>query len=248
MAKSNIMNGMLQIWIGAIIAVGFIGMQKVNAVQITLDVSPQNLTNNNILFDNGSPNLASGREVTQWVQAEDFTLNQNSTLGNVKFWTLESVDAFWDGTIKYFLFNSENDKPDKITFAMGTGVEIKKEATGRTLYDSYKEFTYSFDLENPVNLSANTKYWLGLHLSESFDRNNIYWETTNIGFGVNGMSAYLGNFNEWSRSSEGVERAFELNAKSSGDSQPVPEPSIMLSSFVTIGIGTALRRKFIKKN
>ncbi len=68
MIKSNFIKGMLQICIGAI-AAGCIGMQKVNAAQVTLDDSPQNLTNSEILFNNGSPSLTAGRETTLWIQA-----------------------------------------------------------------------------------------------------------------------------------------------------------------------------------
>jgi hypothetical protein len=247
MTKFKINNKLLQLSVGVIlITTGFIGVKKVNAVQVTLDnISPT--ADSEIIFNNGSPSLTTARETTAWIQAEDFILNQSTTLKNIKFWTLEPDDAVWDGTIRYSIFDNINDKPDTAAFATGAGVEIKKEATGRTLYDSYKEFAYSFDLDKPVSLSADRKYWLGLHLSSNFDIDKIYWQATDSGFGINGKSAYLGNLDDWSRNSEGVERAFELSSKSSTDSQPVPEPTIMLGSYIALGIGIALRRKFIIK-
>lgn len=243
MTKFNMINRMLQIVIGVtVITAGLIGTQSLKAAQLPLGNDSQNSTDSEIIFDNGSPNLTAGRETTLWIQAEDFLLNQDTTLKNIKFWTLEPVDAIWDGTIKYSLFDNINDKPDTTALAAGSGVNIHKIATGRKLYDNYNEFGYSFNLENLVNLQANRKYWLGLHLSSNFDRDNIYWETTDTGYGINGTSAYLGDVTDWSRSSEGAERAFQLSSTSNLDGQPVPEPTTMLSSLVALGIGTALRR------
>jgi hypothetical protein len=240
MNKFKIINKLLQLSIGVMLITE---VQKVNAVQVTLDdISPT--ADSGTIFNSGSPSLTTAREATAWIQAEDFVLNQNSTLKNIKFWTLEPDDAVWDGTIEYSIFNDIDDTPDTVPFAAGTGVEIKKEATGRTLYDIYKEFAYSFDLDNHVSLSANRKYWLGLHLSSNFDLDQIYWQATDTGYGIKGKSAYLGNLDDWSRSSEGVERAFELSSISSSDSQPVPEPSTMLGSCIALSIGISLRRKF----
>ena len=38
-----------------------------------------------IVFDNGSPNNVGGNEMTQWVQAEDFSLSQTTTITGIRF-------------------------------------------------------------------------------------------------------------------------------------------------------------------
>jgi hypothetical protein len=186
------------------------------------------------IFNNGAPSLAHGREMTLWVQAEDFTVSQNSLLNNVQFWTLEAPGAVWDGTVNYFLFQDIDGQPDTQPLVSGLGTNVLKTATNRSLFDYYNEFSYSFDLEKPVTIAADSTYWLGLHLSNNFDRDDIYWEATDSSFGTNGMSAYLEEFENWSRSSASVERAFKLTT-SNTDSRKVPEPSIIFGTLLVGG-------------
>ncbi|RUT06219.1 hypothetical protein DSM106972_034250 [Dulcicalothrix desertica PCC 7102] len=189
-----------------------------------------------VLFDNdGVPSLTAGREATLWIQAEDFAVEQDSWLDHIQFWTVEAPGSKWDGTVKYSLFEDIDGQPDTQPFVSGIGANVVKKATNRSLFNYYDEYSYSFDLEKPVKIAADTTYWLGLHLSSNFDRDEIYWETTDKGFGTNGMSAYLGELKNWSRSSAPVERAFVLNSKSSTNTREVPEPSAILGTLLVVG-------------
>ncbi|MEA5571188.1 PEP-CTERM sorting domain-containing protein [Calothrix sp. UHCC 0171] len=216
----------------------------VNAMQATSVSSSQPVQDKEI-FNNGSPDLISGREATVWIQAEDFVIKENTILNSIKFWTVESPESIWDGTIEYSLFYDRDGTPDTQPFISGYGVDIFKKSTGRALYGYYNEFAYTFDLATPVNLLANNKYWLGLHLSSNFELDGIYWETTSGGFGLPGISAYEGDTHNWSREySEPVERAFVLMTKSHGDSRSIPEPSMILGTVIVAG--TILRRQMKK--
>jgi hypothetical protein len=242
MTRLTIVQKLFPICIGVFFtALGLSQVGKANATQSIFD---QTIPNQNfsdllaeakpkVLFDNGTPNLKAGREATLWTQAEDFKVDQDSLLDNIQFWTVEVPESKWDGTINYFLFEDVDGQPDTQAFASGLGVNVLKQATNRSLYNYYNEYSYSFDFEKPVNIKANIIYWLGLHLSANFDRDEIYWETTDKSFGTNGMSAYLGDLNNWSRSSVPVERAFVLNVKSS---RKVPEPSIILGALLVVGV------------
>lgn len=238
MARLQISHKLFPVSIGVLFAaLAFLQTGRASATQSIFDqkLANQNLTNALSLFDNGMPSLTAGREATLWTQAEDFAVSQNSLLNNVQFWTVEAPGSVWDGTVNYFLFKDDDGQPDTQAFAEGVGTNVLKQATNRSLFNYYNEYSYSFDFEKPVNITANTTYWLGLHLSSNFDRDDIYWETTDKGFGSNGMSAYLGDLENWSRSSDPVERAFVLRSKSNTDSRKVPEPSVVFGSLLVVG-------------
>ena len=133
------------------------------------------------IFDNGGPDRQSGNEMAQWVQTEDFVLATNSVVTGAHFWTGES--GAWDGTLDYFFFADAGGVPAAAPFASGTAVNVNKVATGVPLGFG-TEYEYSFNLAAPVPVTGGTTYWFGLHLSSNFNRDEIYWETTNVGLGA----------------------------------------------------------------
>ena len=235
MTRLTIPHKFFPVCIGVLFAA--LGLLQTGRASATQGIFAQKLiTQPKVLFDDGAPSLTAGREATLWIQAEDFAVKQDSLLDNIQFWTVEAPKSVWDGTVEYSLFEDIDGTPDTQPFVSGIGANVVKKATNRSLFNYYDEYSYSFDLEKPVKIAANTTYWLGLHLSSNFDRDEIYWETTDKGFGTNGMSAYLGNFENWSRSSAPVERAFVLNSKSSNNTREVPEPSVILGTLLVVGV------------
>ncbi|TWU09430.1 PEP-CTERM motif protein [Symmachiella macrocystis] len=178
-----------------------------------------------VVFDNGAPDQSTGNEMTAWIQAEDFVLAQDTTLTDLHFWTLEG--GTWDGTLDYYLFNDAGGTPAAAPFATGAGQNVQKTATGNTAV-GLTEYAYWVDLQNPLALTGGVTYWIGLHLSANFDRDEIYWETTSGGFGINGNESEGGTFDNWSNN--GQEHAFYLTDDAVG---VVPEPS----TFALLGIG-----------
>ncbi|MBF2066811.1 MAG: PEP-CTERM sorting domain-containing protein [Calothrix sp. C42_A2020_038] len=244
MTRLHITHKLFPVCIGVLFAaLGFWQTGKANATQTIFGNNP--IAPSTVFFDNGAPSLTAGREMTAWIQAEDFVVSQDTLLSSVQFWTVEEPDAVWDETINYFLFQDIDGKPDTQPFVSGLGVKVQKQATNRSLYNFYNEFKYLFDLEKPIPIAANTTYWLGLHLSKNFDRDGIYWEVTDTGFGINGMSAYQGELNNWSRSSAPVERAFILISKSNTDSRQVPEPSTLVGLLL---VGCVTLRVILKRS
>ncbi|BAZ14137.1 hypothetical protein NIES4071_59770 [Calothrix sp. NIES-4071] len=243
MARLQISHRLFPVFIRVLFAALALQAGRVSATQGIFDATKvnQDLTNalsstqSQVLFDNGAPSLTAGREATLWIQAEDFVVSQDSWLDHLKFWTVEAPGSKWDGTAKYFLFQDIGGQPDTQAFASGIGTNVLKQATNRSLFNYYNEYSYSFDFEKPVNIAANTIYWLGLQLSSNFERDDIYWETTDKGFGTNGMSVYQGDTKNWSRSSDPVERAFVLSSKSNTGSRKIPEPSVVLGSLLVVG-------------
>jgi hypothetical protein len=186
-----------------------------------------------IIFDGGAPNLASGNEVTGWVQAEDFILGATQQVTAANFWTIEQPGQ-WDGTLSYFLFADNRGAPASAFFASGQGANVTKQATGNSAL-GLTEYAYSFDLANPVNLLASTRYWFGLHLSTDFNRDGIYWETTGSGFDLSGQESSGGTFDNWFGNS--AQHAFYLT----GNAEAIPTPAL-LPGLIGMGV-TAIRKR-----
>jgi hypothetical protein len=187
------------------------------------------------IFDNGGPDQVSGNEMTHWVQTEDFVLTTDSYLTDAHFWSVEG--GSWDGTLDYFLFADAGGVPAAAPFATGSAVNVSKVATGNVLFFG-SEYEYSFDLASPIPLSGGTTYWFGLHLSNNFDRDEIYWETTNVGLGASGSTGVEsegGTFGNWFDNAQ--HHAFYLTGRA------IPEPtSLALAGVSLMGVLGCTRR------
>lgn len=201
-----------------------------------------------VIFDNGGPDQQSGSEFTQWVQSEDFMVGQPPVnlmfvqpailLTDCHFWTIEGYGTnsggnLWDGTLEYWVFADNGGAPGAIIDS-GFGQNIVRTGTGVIVLESYNEFVYDFDMEQPVPLVAGSTYWLGLHLASDYiDRDEIYWETTNQGlgaFGSTGNESEGGTFDNWFNN--GQHHAFYLTT---------PEPATVC--LLGLGALSLLRRK-----
>jgi len=191
-----------------------------------------------IIFDGGSPNQQNGFEVTRWVGADDFVLTAltGTTLKGVHFWTLEG--GAWDGTLDYYLFTDESGQPASTPFAQGAGTNVTKTDTGATVL-GLSEYEYNFDLPVPLPLLANTTYWLGLHLSSNFVKNNIYWETTSSSLGSNSTNSDGGTFTNWETNTD-ENFAFHLVGS---DATPVPTPLPLVGAFTAFSFSRQLRKR-----
>lgn len=200
-----------------------------------------------LIYNGGSPNLANGNEIAQWVQAEDFVLAANASLESVRFWTIESPTASWDGSLQWYLFADNGGQPAASAFGSGSGTSISKAATGNIALGFYVEYQYDFSLLSPVALTAGTTYWLGLHVNNNFNRADVYWETTNgAGATAFGRESENGTFTNWT--SNGANHAFELYGSETRlppQGPVVPEPtSLALAGFAGIGMAVrAIRRR-----
>jgi hypothetical protein len=178
-----------------------------------------------IIYDNGGPNQQDAYEATFWVEADNFSVPQDVTLTDAHFWTLEQFDN-WDGTLDWYLFADAASQPTSSPLASGSGTNVSKIATGIVAFDGI-EYEYAFDLDTPVNLTAGTNYWFGLHLSSDFLSDDIYWESTSQS--GNSRNSEGGTFDNWANN--GVDLAFYLT----GSTTDVPEPG----TLALIGVGLA---------
>lgn len=127
------------------------------------------------LYDNGEPNLANGFEITHWIEADQFILNNASIVGAVRFWDLEAGPTF-QGSIFWEVYaDNGSNSPGALLFS-GTSANLSHVATGRAAF-GYPEFVNNFNVSS-ISLPPGI-YWLALHngpLSNNISR-NIFWET-----------------------------------------------------------------------
>ena len=178
-----------------------------------------------VLFDNGEPDLWSATDVRRFMPADDFVLpgetGETVQVTEIQFWVWDDgaftsgcLDPAWEmncwtGVIEYAIFE-DVEKPDiepsegnpegtSLSFLkrapgatpllfesvdIDLGDEITVEATGRVgdndYLDGKLEYRITFEPHTPIELQADTTYWLGLHLAKAYGPKNwgIYWATS----------------------------------------------------------------------
>jgi hypothetical protein len=193
-----------------------------------------------IIFDNtqGGASGSNGNEMTQWIQAEDFTLTAGSTLTGINFASVDS--GLFDGTIVWQIYSDVAGAPGAILFS---GTATPTRTTGAAVSFG-TEHSNSFTIA-PATLAAGT-YFLGLHNGTLTDstRSEFYWETiadTNTTpFGIENITPFGDN----TFSSNGQEHDFQLIGTAATDGGTVPEPeSTALFGLGAMAALVAIRRR-----
>ena len=128
-----------------------------------------------LIYDNGAPDASNGNEMTNWIQAEDFTLGAAATVTDVRFWAIGIQEpGSYQGSITWSLYADAAGQPG--------GLLYRNLVTPSRMFDHAVDFgsSYQYDFSvGSLNLAAGT-YWLGLHNGplSTTDRLDLYWETT----------------------------------------------------------------------
>src|SRR6266852_6154855 len=66
------------------------------------------------VYNNGAPNAANGNEMTEWIQAEDFTLPTTTDITGVRFWAFDQFVTSYQGSIVWTLYGNGGTNPGAI--------------------------------------------------------------------------------------------------------------------------------------
>lgn len=169
-----------------------------------------------LIYDNGGPDQSGGNEMTEWIQAEDFTIGTAVTLTDVRFWNLEDPSlSGYNGSISWSIYADTGTAPGALMFR-GNTAGVTRTLTNTGVLGVYDEYQNDFSVGS-IALAAGT-YWIGLHNGDvsMTTRAEFYWETTGLNATLTGQeddapfddNVWLGN---------GSEHAFALYS--------VPEPA-----------------------
>ena len=188
-----------------------------------------------VIYDNGGPNTDDGNEATQWVQTEDFSFAGGTTVGGAGAYISGRGDiSAWDGNFTYYIFASSGGLPGA-TLQTGN-VSVTPVDTGLPAFDG-NAYLFEFDFLSPFDAAAGMTYYLGIHASTDFNRDEIYWVTTAPNGTAFGEESDGGTLNNWFSNFE--EHAFYLTDVG----MAVPEPSTWAMMLLGFGAaGFALRR------
>lgn len=193
-----------------------------------------------VIYNNGGPSGANGNDATQWVQAEDFGFGLGSTVGGAGVY----IAGFggignWDGTIDYWIFGDSGGTPGA-ALASGSGQNVATSDSGIAWGFGGNAWLVDFDFASNFNAVAGNTYWLGVHLSTDYNRDDIYWVTTANNGTTRGNESDGGTFNNWSNN--GQEHAYYLKGERVPGEVPAPA-ALGIVGLGLAGLGLARRRK-----
>ena len=136
----------------------------------------------NVIFNGGTSDFDAGGQLDvpnrALLFAEDFELEVATKLRDVHLDVFQDDPGF-TASFTYTVYADAGGVPGALIQA-GQGINEGKVA----IVDGFgSSFRYWFDLDTPLPLDADTRYWIELHAMDTPGDFHIYWWTTTPGFG-----------------------------------------------------------------
>ncbi len=190
------------------------------------------------VYDNGLPDGDSGNEMTEWIQANDFTLGQSYNVTGFRFWAVSLAPSAYLGQIAWRIHGNDAGAPDddNVLFSgLSAAVPVDEGNLG-----FQGNTRLRFDIGTNFTLGAGT-YWLSLHNGDysNTSRREFYWETTDPN-GTLGAHEDQAPFDDGGWFNLQREHAFQIFGQ---PSVSVPEPGTF--ALIALGVGglAAVRRR-----
>jgi hypothetical protein len=195
-----------------------------------------------VIYNNGLPNGAAGNEMTEWIQAEDFTLGSATTVGGVTFWAaVNSNFSGYQGSIVWQIYGNGAGTPGTLMMS-GTASPTPTLYPGADI-TSLGDVGYQLTFALPdIALGAGT-YWLGLHNGPltTADYDGFYWATTDANATATAEEDIYPFGDGWS--SNGEEHAFQLDGVAGGAVTPEPDSMALLGMGLVSLTGAGMFRR-----
>jgi hypothetical protein len=159
-----------------------------------------NAASDPVIYDNGEPRFTGGIVMSNdRLPADDFNVD-SATIGSPAYVLTDAHfvasersagSTGWDGRIRWYVFSGDplSPTPGEL-IAAGEGVNIQREFV-RNLSSLVDEYQYSFDLDSPLALEADSVYWLALNMGPT--NSDITWRTAAAFGDVQGNTSVLGS-------------------------------------------------------
>lgn len=199
-----------------------------------------------VLFDGGPTLFASGLEMSQFLEADDFVVVPGGTVTGVRFWTLEGYGIRpgslpFDGHIDYAFYLSENGTPAASPLFGGVATVLSRQQLGVQATFGLFKYEYVLGFPTPLEATSNQQYFLALHFLDEYPGpvGEFYWA---VAEGPQRLSSshgrYLGN-PPWYRNSQSewlIYNAGRFAYQILGTPAPEPASSLMMVGALALGV------------
>jgi hypothetical protein len=180
--------------------------------------------NGGAIFTNGSVDSTGGNEMTEWIQANPFTLTVSDTITEIVFDAFTASLSNYNGSINWGFYSDDAGSPGTL---LSTDVQTMAPVDmGPAALGGFELYQFDFVLTTPFSATGGTQYWLGLHNGPLADTTRSEFYLANSTSGGGGFEQDLGG----STFSPNEDPHFFV-LEDGGTSTPEP------STFALLGLG-----------